>query len=206
MFVMTNDIISKGNGNLQFNTSTANFREKVQLIYDGIHKMNDKKEYYAECLKTAKKDLELYLKNPIVYSGVVEEKEKAIEDYKTAVSVITKDIRDNMPTYDGNDLNLYNAYVQFCNGEIVEWVYNRAFMQWFFYNGIIPTDKGIAYVGMAFGLKPSKGKKLRQNQTQLTKAISDKAFYDLLYRRVGELMAKANCLKSYTYEYNPTIK
>ena len=59
VFTANSKVISMGKGNLQFNTSTPEFRNKVQMFSDGINAMNDKRLFYVDCVKTSTHSLEL---------------------------------------------------------------------------------------------------------------------------------------------------
>lgn len=202
VFVSNNKTISITDGNLQFNTSAPEFRNRIQLFADGINKMNDKRLYYSECVRTAEKSLALYNKGTYVDSTVVESKEKEIEDYKQAVSDITAEIQKAMPTYNDIDKNLYYAYKQYVAEEIDYATYERAFAEWLDNAGIAPTHKGISFIVGKVGVKKASARTMCKNKgTDFTAAMSEKQYLDLIYRVVATLMYKANALKPYTYDY-----
>ena len=160
VFVASSKVISMGKGNIQFNTSTPEFRNKVQMFSDGINAMNDKRLFYADCVKTATHSLDLYLKGAVHRSDVVEAKEAEIASYRQAVADITAKIRESMPTYDDTDKALFYAYRSYINGEEEPTsvnTYKRAFMEWFDNAGIVPTEKGISYVMDRIGVKKASG-------------------------------------------------
>ena len=205
VFVASSKVISMGKGNIQWNTSTPEFRNKVQMFSDGINAMNDKRLFYADCVKTATHSLELYLKSPVHSSDVVEAKEAEIAGYRQAVADITAKIRESMPTYDTTDKNLFYAYRTYVNGEedvTSSNTYKRAFMEWFDNVGIVPTDKGIAYIMSQIGVKKASAKAMCKNGgTVFTTAMSEKQYLELVYRTVANLMYKSKSLKPYKYEY-----
>lgn len=202
VFVASEKVIGLGKGNLQFNTSTVEFRDKVQLFADGINAMNDKALYYADCIKTAKHSLELYQKGTYVDSSVVEAKEAEIEGYKTAVREIRAEIAEKMPTYNDVDKNLFYAYRQYIVGEVEFITYQRAFMEWFDSVGIEPTDKGIKFITSQIGVKKASAKTMCKNGgTVFTANMSEKQYLELVYRVIATMMYKANALKPFVYEY-----
>lgn len=205
VFVASSKVISMGKGNIQFNTSTPEFRNKVQMFADGINSMNDKRLFYSDCIKTATHSLELYLKGSVYRSDVVEAKEAEIEQYRKAVADITAQIRESMPTYDEADKALFYAYRSFINGEEDTTscnTYKRAFMEWLDNVGIVPTDKGIAYIMSQIGVKKASAKAMCKNGgTVFTTAMSEKQYLELVYRTVANLMYKSKSLKPYKYEY-----
>lgn len=205
VFVASSKVISMGKGNIQFNTSTPEFRNKVQLFADGINKMNDKALYYADCIRTDRHSLELYQKGDYVDGAVVAEKEAKIESYKKAVADIRAEIAKKMPTYDDTDEALFYAYRTYVNGEEDTTsgnTYKRAFMEWLDNVGIVPTDKGIAYIMSQIGVKKASAKAMCKNGgTVFTTAMSEKQYLDLVYRTVANLMYKVNALKPFKYEY-----
>lgn len=204
-FVASSKVITMGKGNIQFNTSTVSFREKVQLFADGINAMNDKRLYYSDCIKTARHSLELYQKGSVVSSKVVDEKTAEIEKYQKAVADITAEIAEKMPTYDEIDKNLFYAYRSYIVGEediTSGSTYKRAFMEWLDNAGITPTEKGISYIMSQIGVKKASAKTMCKNGgTVFTTAMSEKQYLDLVYRTVANLMYKVNALKPFKYEY-----
>lgn len=205
VFTANSKVISMGKGNLQFNTSTPEFRNKVQMFSDGINAMNDKRLFYADCVKTATHSLELYLKSPVHSSDVVEAKEAEIAEYRQAVADITAKIRESMPTYDATDKALFYAYRSYINGDEDSTsvnTYKRAFMEWLDNAGIVPTEKGISYVMDRIGVKKASAKAMCKNGgTVFTAAMSEKQYLELVYRVIAEMMFKAKALKPYKYEY-----
>ena len=204
-FVASTKVIAMGKGNIQFNTSTVSFREKVQLFADGINAMNDKRLYFSDCIKTARHSLELYQKGSVVSSKVVDEKTAEIEKYQKAVADITAEIAEKMPTYNEIDKNLFYAYRSYIVGEedITSGnTYKRAFMEWLDNAGITPTEKGISYIMSQIGVKKASARTMCKNGgTVFTTAMSEKQYLDLVYRTVANLMYKVNALKPFKYEY-----
>lgn len=205
VFVASEKVIGMGKGNLQFNTSSEEFRNKVQLFADGINAMNDKALYYSDCVRTATHSLELYQKGSYVDSSVVEEKEKEIEAYREASRKIRAEIMEKMPTYDEVDKNLFYAYRSFINGEEDTTsgnTYKRAFMEWLDNGGIEPTDKGIKFIMSQMGVKKASAKTMCKNGgTTFTTNMGEKQYLELVYRTVATLMYKTNALKPFVYEY-----
>lgn len=205
VFVASTKVIVNGKGNLQFNTSTEEFRTKVQLFADGINAMNDKRLYFSDCVKTATRSLELYLKGTYVDSAVVDSKNAEIEGYRTAVADITAKIMETMPEFDKVDKNLYYAYRTYVVGEedvTSGNTYKRAFMEFLDNAGIVPTEKGITFIMAQMGVKKASAKTMCKNGgTVFTTAMSEKQYLDLVYRTLANLMYKANALKPFTYEY-----
>ena len=205
VFVASEKVIVNGKGNLQFNTSTEAFREKVQLFADGINKMNDKALYYRDCIKTAQHSLELYQKGTYVASDVVAEKEAEIEAFRQAVRDINAEIHEKMPTYDDTDKNLFYAYRTFINGEEDTTsgnTYKRAFMEFLDNVGIVPTEKGITFIMAQIGAKKASAKTMCKNGgTKFTDNMGEKQYLELVYRVIATLMYKCNALKPFTYEY-----
>lgn len=204
-FVASTKVIAMGKGNIQFNTSTVSFREKVQLFADGINAMNDKRLYFSDCIHTARHSLELYQKGSVVSSKVVDEKTAEIEKYQKAVADITAEIAEKMPTYDEVDKRLFYAYRSYIVGEedvTSGNTYKRAFMEWLDNAGITPTDKGINYIMSQIGVKKASAKTMCKNGgTVFTTAMSEKQYLDLVYRTVANLMYKVSALKPFKYEY-----
>ena len=204
-FVASTKVIATGKGNIQFNTSTVSFREKVQLFADGINAMNDKRLYFSDCIETARHSLELYQKGSVVSSKVVDEKTAEIEKYQKAVADITAEIAEKMPTYNEIDKNLFYAYRSYIVGEedITSGnTYKRAFMEWLDNAGITPTEKGISYIMSQIGVKKASARTMCKNGgTVFTTAMSEKQYLDLVYRTVANLMYKVNALKPFKYEY-----
>lgn len=201
-FVSNEKNITIGKGNIQFNTSSENFRERVQLFSDGINAMNDKALYYSDCVKTATHSLELYQKGTYVDSNVVDEKLAEIEKYREANRAIRAEIMEKMPTYDEVDKNLFYAYRQYILGEVEYSVYQRAFAEWLDNGGIAPTDKGIKFIASQIGVKKASAKTMCKNGgTVFTTSMSEKQYLDLVYRTVATLMYKVNALKPFKYEY-----
>lgn len=205
VFVASSKVISMGKGNIQFNTSAPEFRNKVQLFADGINAMNDKALYYSDCIRTDRHSLELYQKGDYVDGAVVAEKEAEIEAYKKAVADIRAEIAEKMPTYNESDKALFYAYRTFINGEedtTSGSTYKRAFMEWLDNVGIVPTDKGIAYIMSQIGVKKASAKTMCKNGgTVFTTAMSEKQYLDLVYRTVANMMYKSKALKEFKYEY-----
>lgn len=205
VFLASSKVIATGKGNLQFNTSTPEFREKVQLFADGINKMNDKALYYRDCIKTAQHSLELYQKGNYVASDVVAQKEAEIEAFRQAVRDINAEIREKMPTYDDADKNLFYAYRTFINGEedtVGGNTYKRAFMEFLDNAGIVPTEKGVAFIMSQIGAKKASAKTMCKNGgTKFTDNMGEKQYLELVYRVIATLMYKNNALKPFTYEY-----
>lgn len=205
VFVASHKVIGMGKGNIQFNTSSAEFREKVQLFADGINAMNDKALYYSDCVKTAQHSLDLYQKGSFVSSTVVEEKEAEIEAYREANRAIRAEIAEKMPTYDEADKNLFYAYRTYINGEENSAsgnTYKRAFIEWLDNADITPTDKGIQYIMSQIGVKKASAKTMCKNGgTIFTTNMSEKQYLELVYRTVATLMYKVNALKKFEYEY-----
>lgn len=202
VFVSNNKEITMGKGNLQLNTSAEQFRDKVQLFADGINAMNDKALYYSDCVKTATRSLELYLKGTYTDSTVIEQKEQEIESFREASRAIRAEIAEKMPEYDDTDKNLYYAYRQYIDGDIEVSVYHRAMAEWLDNGGIVPTDKGIKFITDKIGVKKASAKTMCKNGgTQFTVAMSEKQYLDLVYRTIATLMYKVNALKKFEYEY-----
>ena len=205
VFVSNNKEIKVGKGNIQFNTSSEEFRNKVQMFADGINAMNDKRLYFSDCIKTARRSLELYLKGTYVNSEEVAKKEAEIEGFKTAVSNITAEIMEKMPEYDAVDKNLFYAYRSYVLGEedaTTANTYKRAMMEWLDNGGIAPTNKGIDFIMSQMGVKKTSARVMCKNGgTTFTTNMSEKQYLDLVYRTVATMMYKVNALKPFTYEY-----
>lgn len=202
IFVSNEKAITMAKGNIQFNTSSEEFRTRVQMFADGINAMNDKALYYSDCVKTARHALELYMKGTYVNSTVVEEKEAEIAKHLEASRAIRAEIAEKMPTYDDIDKNLFYAYRQYILGEVEYSVYQRAFMEWLDNGGIAPTDKGIKFIASQIGVKKASAKTMCKNGgTVFTTNMSEKQYLDLVYRTVANLMYKVNALKEFKYEY-----
>lgn len=202
IFVSNEKEIGLGSGKLQFNTSTVEFREKVQLFADGINAMNDKALYYSDCLRTARHSLDLYQKGSFVDGNVVAEKEAEIVGYQNAIREIRAEIMAKMPTYDDVDKNLFYAYRQYVLGEIEFDLYQRAFMEWFDNANIVPSDKGIKFITSQIGVKKASAKTMCKNGgTEFTTNMSEKQYLELVYRVIATMMYKANALKPFVYEY-----
>lgn len=204
-FSASTKVISMGKGNLQFNTATPEFRNKVQLFADGINKMNDKALYYSDCVKTATHSLELYKKGTYVNGTVVAEKEAEIEAFRQASAEIRAEIAKAMPTYDEADKNLFYAYRTFINGDedtTTANTYKRAFMEFLDNVGIVPTENGIKFIMSQIGVKKASAKTMCKNGgTVFTTNMSEKQYLDIVYRTIANLMYKANALKKFEYEY-----
>jgi hypothetical protein len=205
VFTASEKVIGMNKGNLQFNTSTPEFRTKVQLFADGINAMNYKRLYFSDCIKTARHSLELYNKGTYIDGNVVAEKEAEIAKYQTAVREITAEIAEKMPTYDDTDKNLFYAYRTYVLGE--EDVpsgntYKRAMMEWLDNAGIAPTDKGITFIMSQMGVKKASAKTMCKNGgTIFTTNMTEKQYLDIVYRTIATMMYKANALKPFTYDY-----
>ena len=200
--------IAKGNGNLQFNTSTPAFREKVQLFFDGIHKMNDQRRQYQDKINDTKSYLEnVVLKEREVSSSKVDEINAQIESYRQAVREITADILERMPTYNDVDKNLFYAYRQYINDECESSLYNRAFTEWLDAAGIVPTDKGISWIMEKIGVKKaSSNDMIKSGGDKLVTNLNENTYLDLVYRIVAQMMRKNNLLTPYEYEYKIRVK
>lgn len=195
--------IAKGNGKLQFNTSKPEFRTKVQLFFDGIHKMNDQRRQYQDKINDTKAYLEnVVLKEREVSQAKVDEINAQIDAYRKAVADITADIAERMPTFNDIDKNLFYAYRQFVNDECDKSLYNRAFTEWLDFAGIVPTDKGIDFIMSKIGVKKaSSNTMIKSGGNKLTDNLAEKAYLDLVYRIVAETMKNSNLLTPYEYEY-----
>ena len=202
VFVSNNKEIAIGNGKIDLSKATAEFKTRVQLFADGINAMNDKRLYFADCVKTAQHSLELYQKGTCVEGSVVKEKEAEIEKYRTAVREIIAEIADTMPEFDAVDKNLFYAYRQYVNGEVDYAVYTRAFAEWLDNAGIAPTSKGIDFIMSKIGVNKASARTMCKNGgTVFTNAKSEKQFLDLVYRIVADLMYAKQILKPFKYEY-----
>lgn len=205
VFTSNGKSIVLGKGKLQLNTSTPEFRERVQMFADGINQMNDKALYYGECVRTAQKSLELYCKGAYQDGSVIKAKEDEIEQYKQARTDIMNEIRSRMPEYDTTDKNLYYAYRTFINGEEDSKsgdTYKRAIMEWLDKGGITPTDKGIDYLIAKIGVKAASAKTMCKNGgKEFTTNLGEKQFLQLFYRVMATLMYSQNILKEFKYEY-----
>lgn len=204
-FEANGKVINFGDGKkLQFNTSLKSFRDRIQLFADGINKMNDKRNYYSDCINVVRNYIEVYKKGAEWSESVVNEKLAEIETYKTAVAEITADIQTAMPEWDKTDKNLYYAYRQYMNDEIEYSVYERAFAEWLDNGGIVPTKKGIEVITNKIGVKKASAKTMCKNGgKKFTSELGVNQYLDLVYRVVCNMMYEANALKEYTYEYIP---
>ena len=205
VFEASTKVIVMEKGNLQFNTSAPEFREKVQLFADGINALNDKALQYADFIKTEKKALDNYLKGTYTNSTEIEAREKRIAELEEALSAIRVTILEKMPTYDAVDKNLFYAYRTYILGEedsASANTYKRALMEWLDNGGIAPTEKGVNFIMSQMGVKKASAKTMCKNGgTVFTTNMSEKQYLDLVYRTVATMMYKANALKKYTYEY-----
>ena len=189
-------------GKLQFNTSTEFFRNKVQLFADGINKRNDKIRQIKEKLIATQAYLKVVEGETVVSSEKVDEVNAQIEKYKQAITDISTEIASIMPEYDSTDKNLFYAYRQYVNDEICEKEYFRAVAEWLDNGGIAPTVEGIRYITKDIGKKKaSSNEMIKSNGTKLTSNLLEKAFLDMFYRTVAQMMYKAKALKEYEYEY-----
>ena len=196
------EITIKKEGKIDLSKASAEFKERVQLFADGINAMNDKALYFADCSKTAKHALELYLKGTYTDSAEVEAREAEIESYKTAAAEIKAEIMAKMPEFDSVDKNLYYAYRQYATGEVGYDIYVRAFAEWLDNAGVVPTNKGIDFIMSKIGVNKASARTMCKNGgTVFTNAKGEKQFLDLVYRIVADLMYAKQILKPFTYEY-----
>lgn len=202
IFVTNGKNITIGKGKIDLATANSAFKEKVQLFADGINKMNDKRLYYSDCVKTAKHSLDLYEKGTFVDGSVVEAKLAEIEQYKTAVADITADIKKAMPTYDDTDKNLFYAYREYVDGDIDHSRYVRAWAEFLDNANVVPTDKGIEFLSAKIGTKKLGAKTMCKNGgTQFVGAMGEKQYLEMVYRVIAEAMYSKQILKPYKYEY-----
>lgn len=201
-FVSNGKTFTLGDGKLDLSPATADFKNRVQMFGDGINKMNDKRNYYGDCLAIAKLALALYEKGAVVEGAVKAEKQAEIDRYQKAWEDISAEIKRAMPEFDKTDKNLYYAYRQYVRGEVEYEVYQQAFAEWLDAAGIAPTTKGIEYFTTKIGVNKASAKAMYRNGGKtFVGEKGEKTFLDLVYRIMATLMYSKNVLREYTYEY-----
>ncbi len=208
-FVPSKKVLQMKDGFTNFATCSEEFLAHAELINKGTGELSDIKARFTDELESAENKLNLYLKGKVIDSLMVASLQGEVARLKEEKNIATKNIRDYMPKMTDADKNLYVAYYWYqevpekesYDGEYLV-LYKRAFMEWFDSFNMVMGKKDFDFFSRKLGLKKASNKVYREsNACKFTSTLNARAFIELLYGIIIELMIKKGLIKNYELQY-----
>lgn len=129
---------------------------------------------------------------------------KALNDEIDAIHALASDriaeINKSKMTIGDIDTNLYYAYKECKEGTLDKKEYIHAMAEWFVEHGVKPHIETINSIIADIGKKKASGTQLIKSQGKgFTSVYSKKAYIDLFYSVLADMMAKAGTIKPFDF-------
>lgn len=203
IFENNGKVIDVAKGKMQWNTSSADFRQAMQYRYDAAVKMADIRVQAQTDIKTIKGMIDFTMKQNYYSSTDIDKYNAQIEEIQKATADADAEFKANAPAETDADKNLYYAYKAYVNDEEVPAsgnTFQRAFYEWADFNGMRPTAETFTFIAKKIGVKKLGAKAIvKANGEKFTGALTKTAFFAVFYAVIMECLKAQNLLRGYTF-------
>ena len=201
-FTNNGKVIASANGKMQFNTANADFRSAMQFRYSAECSLADAKVDANLRIAEINRAIKVLEGSTHFNSADVDALNADIAAIRDALSEVIKEYNEKAPKINDAEHNLFYAYRDYIAGtESDANTFERAFMEWADFNGLVPTHDTFAFITRKIGARKASARTILKSEGEtLTTALTEKSFLNIFYAVIMEILKKQNLLTAYTFK------
>lgn len=207
-YVKTNTEITLEKGKINFFSTSKSFSEAIDNYANGVCKIaciNKTVKTSTSARRTlidekiARASKETYVNQTALDAEI-----KALNDEIDAIHSLASDkiadINKTKMTIGDVDANMYYAYKEYKEGTLSKNEYVHAIAEWFVIHGVKPHIETINAIIADIGKKKASGTQIiKSGGKQFTAIYTKRAYIDLFYSVLSNMMAKAGVIKPFDF-------